>query len=494
MATMTSLGIGSGLDLETMLSQLQTAEQTRLTPYSKLQSSYNAKLSSWGQISSSLSSLQTSVKKLSVDAFNSLNVGSNKAFTATATSEASADSHEITVSQLATAHKVKTGTFDDADQDLGVTEGGSRTLTIAQKNGKSFTVTLADDETSLNDIAKAINKEGGEVKASIQRTDNGYQLVLSSKTTGSEGMISVSVEDDDKLAAILTCKNGGAAEDENGLPTNDDSMTVVTEAKDAKLRVDGSDFTRSSNTISDIITGVSLDLKSTSEKNDDGSLQSEQLTLSSDTSAIKTSIKDFIKQYNALLTQTTAASKYVAVDTQSASDSDVATQSDENGALVGDSLLRGLVGDIRSTVNGVYGDSMAEYSALADLGITIDTTSGQMTLDESKLDEAIASEPEQIANLFQDHNGQQGISSKLNDIITCFIGDDSNKIDGQIKTTTDGLDSQVKIVETQIAKTQKLIDSQVERYRVQFQNLDTTLSKLTAMSNTVTAMFTSLES
>lgn len=492
MATMTSLGIGSGLDLETMLSQLKAAEQTRLSPYNKLQASYKAKISSWGQISSSLSSLQTSVKKMSSDAFNTLNVGSNKAFTAKASSEASADSHEITVSQLATAHKVKTSTFEDANKDLGVTDGGTRTLTISQENGKSFTVTLADDETSLNDIAKAINKEGGDVKANVQRTDGGYQLVLSSKTTGSDGMIGVSVEGDDNLAGFMTCNNGGAAEDENGLPTNDDSMTIVTEAKDAKLRVDGSDFTRSSNTISDIITGVTLDLKSPSEANEDGSLKSEQLTLSKDTSAIKSSMKDFVKQYNALLTQTSAASKYVPVDTNGMSDSDVATQNGQNGALVGDSMLRGLVGDIRSTVNSVYGDATAEYSALADLGIKIDPTTGQMTLDESKLDEAIASEPDQIANMFQDRNGQQGISSRLNEIITSFIGDDKTSIDGQIKNTTDGLDSQIKIMETQIAKTQKLIDGQVERYRVQFQNLDATMAKLTGMSNSVTAMLTGL--
>ena len=483
MTTMTSLGVGSGLDLETMLSQLKSAEQTRLLPYTSLQKSYQAKISSWGQISSSLSALQGTVKKLSGDAFNTLTPSTNNAFTATATSDAMSDSHEITVSQLAKAHKIKTGAFDDADKDLGTSGEGSRTITITQADGKTLDVELKSDQTSLNDVAKAINKEGGDVQATVQRTDEGYQLVLSSKTTGTEGKMSVSVTGDDNLADILTTNenNDGSSK-----------MTTVTDAQDAKLNVDGSDYTRSSNNISDIITGITLDLKAVSDKDEGGALKSEQLTLTQDTSAIKSTIKDFVKQYNALLTQTSAASKYVPNDTSGLSDTDVATQNAQNGALVGDSMLRGMVGDVRATVNGVYGDDGADYGSLADLGIKIDAATGQMTLDESKLDEAIADDPSQIANIFMEHNGQDGVATSLNTLIGQYIGDSDNKVDGQIKNTTDSLDSQVKIVAAQIDKTQKLVDSQVERYRVQFQNLDATMSKLSSMSNSVTSLMSSL--
>ncbi|TLJ02691.1 flagellar cap protein [Escherichia sp. E3659] len=483
-----SLGIGSGIDTASMLDQLKASEQQRLTPYTSLQNSYKAKISAWGTLSGLLSTLQKSVKSLGGDAFNTLKVSTNKAFTATAGTGALADTHEITVKQLASAHKLKTATQTSGDTALGTTtSGGTRKITITQKDGKTTEVELKDDETSLNSIAKAINKQNGDVSASVQRTDNGYQLVLSSKTTGSDGEMSVKVDGDQNLADIMDTSAGGD-------PNAGDKMIVVSAAQDAKLSVDGTDFTRSNNNITDIIDGVTLKLNAVSEadKNDPTKLQSEQLTLTADTSAIKTNLKDFVKQYNALLSATTAASKYVKNDTSGLSDDAVATPSTKSGALMGDSTLRGMVSQIRSTVNGVYGDSGADYGALADLGIKIDAATGQMTLDEDKLDKAIADDPDQIANMFVGHGSNEGMATTLGNIISSYIGTGSDDKTGLIKTTTDGLDSQNKVVQQQIDKTQKLIDAQVERYRIQFQNLDTAMSKMNSMNSQLTSLLSTL--
>ncbi|RZN44390.1 flagellar cap protein [Escherichia sp. E10V10] len=491
-----SLGIGSGIDTASMLEQLKASEQQRLTPYTSLQNSYKLKISAWGSISSLLSTLQKSVKSLGGDAFNTLKVSSNKAFTATASTGALADTHEITVEQLASAHKLKTALQTSADTTLGSTTGsGTRKITITQKDGKTTEVELKDDETSLNSIAKAINKQNGDVSASVQPTGNGYQLVLSSKTTGSDGEMSVKVDGDQNLADILDTSAGG--QHPNGVagdPGAADKMISVSDAKDAKLSVDGTDFTRSSNNITDIIDGVTLNLNAVSEadKNDPTKLQSEQLTLTADTSAIKTHLQDFVKQYNALLSATTTFSKYVKNDTSGLSDDDVATPSSKSGALMGDSTLRGMVSQIRSTVNGVYGDSGADYGSLADLGIKIDAATGQMTLDEDKLDNAIADDPDQIANMFMGHGSNEGMATTLGNIISSYIGTGSDDKTGLIKTTTDGLDSQSKVVQQQIDKTQKLIDAQVERYRIQFQNLDTAMSKMNSMNSQLTSLLSTI--
>lgn len=494
-----SLGIGSGIDTASMLEQLKASEQQRLTPYTSLQNSYKAKISAWGSISSLLSTLQKSVKSLGGDAFNTLKVSTNKAFTATTSTGALADTHEITVEQLASAHKLKTSAQASGDTALGSTTGsGTRKITITQ-NGKTTEVELKDDETSLNSIAKAINKQNGDVSASVQRTDNGYQLVLSSKTTGSDGEMSVKVDGDQNLADIMDTSAGGQHLDDQGVPVAGDpgaadKMISVSDAKDAKLTVDGTNFTRSNNNITDIIDGVTLKLNAVSEadKNDPTKLQSEQLTLTADTSAIKTNLKDFVKQYNALLSATTAASKYVKNDTSGLSDDAVATPSTKSGALMGDSTLRGMVSQIRSTVNGVYGDSGADYGALADLGIKIDAATGQMTLDEDKLDKAIADDPDQIANMFVGHGDNEGMATTLGNIISSYVGTDKDDKTGLIKTTTDGLDSQNKVVQQQIEKTQKLIDAQVERYRIQFQNLDTAMSKMNSMNSQLTSLLSTL--
>ena len=152
--------------------------------------------------------------------------------------------------------------------------------------------------------------------------------------------------------------------------------------------------------------------------------------------------------------------------------------------------------NLRDAVNGTYGSGDADISALADLGIKVDAATGNMTLDESKLDKAIADNPDAIKNMFVGSNGDTGMASSLNDIVTRYIGDpdDSSKKkdDSIIEMATDDLNAQVKLMDAQIDKTQKLIDAQVERYRVQFQNLDATQSKLTNLGNQLTSMLASL--
>ncbi len=488
MASITSLGIGSGLDTANMLEQLKYNEQKRLLPYTNMQNSYESKISAWGQISSSLDALNKSIKPLQGDAFHAVNVSSNKAFTATATSGAIADSHSVTVSQLATSHKVKTqplASNQNADTQLGEPNNGSRTVVIEQKNGSEMRVELKDDETSLNQIAKAINKEDGDVHASVQNTDQGPQLVLTSKTTGTDGEMSVRVEGDEKLDDVLRF----------GDPDKDDAMKSVAAAQDAKLEVDGSSYTRSSNTIDDILTGVTLELKEVSEKDPSsttGGLKAETLSLTPDMTQYKTSIQNFVTEYNALINQTTASSKYVPSDSSGLTNNDVQKPSSENGALMGDSMLRGLVNETRTAVNGVYGENGAEYRSLADIGITIDPKTGLMTLSEDKLDAAIANDPDAVANIFMDKNGNEGLASTLGGIITKYNGDPDKKIDGSIKAATDSLNKQVEQVKEQIERTQKLIDAQVERYRIQFQTLDTTMASLNSTSNQLGALISTL--
>ncbi len=461
-----SLGIGSGLDTATMLEQIKAGEQVRLKPYALLQATYQGKVSAWGQISSALSGLQSGGKSLKEDAFTALDVGSNKAFTAKANGEASADTHSVEVVQLATAHKLKSKEYVDADSALGMAGSEDRTLTITSADGKELKIELEDDETSLNQIAKKINQAEGDVSATVQRVDDQYRLVISSKTTGSDGELSVSVEGDPELGkALNTGEDGGM-----------DNMIIP---QDAKLKVDGTEFTRSENTISDIITGVTLELKEVSEEG-----KPEQLTLTRDNSAIKTSLKAFVEQYNALMKTTSAAGRYV--------DETAAAQGAQNGALMGDSTLRGMVSEIRQVINGFHGDGSEDFQSLAELGITVDAKTGAMTLDESKLDKAIADNPEGIAELFLGHHGSEGIADQLGDIMTHYIGDSELKIDGVIKDATKGLDEQVKLMQGQIDKTQKLIDSTVERYRKQFVALESTMSQLNGMSNQLSALISSM--
>lgn len=476
-----SAGVG-GWDYTDLLNNMAKSEQSRLTPYTRIQSSCKSKVSAWGNISSLMTTLQGSVKKLNGAAFNTMNVTTNTAFTATATDSASADTHAVTVDQLATAHKLKSDAFDSAETLLGTsTNGGTRTISITQGDNKPLKVELQDDQTSLKQIASAINKQisdqGGSISASVQRDGNGhYQLMLSAKKTGTDGEISVSVEGDDNLGNILNTSKGGKGSDEAGCET--DKMTVVSMAQDAKLRVDGIDYTRSSNSISDIITGVTLNLNAKSAN--DGA--PEQLTLTVDTGAIKTALQEFVKQYNALLTETSASGKYVAPDKEGD------TSTGKSGVLRGDSTLRGLVNDLRSAANGSYGGG-----SLAQLGITVDSQSGQMSLDEITLDTAIADNPDDISKMFKGSGADNsGMATTLASIVTKYLGDTATKTDGMIKAATDDLNAQMKNASDQVTKTQELIDSKVELLRKQYANADALFNQMNNLSNTLTGMFNKL--
>lgn len=468
MATISGLGVGSGLDTASLLTQMAAAEQTRLTPYTNRQNSFQAKISAWGQITDAMNSLKTNTKALSGDAFNTQKVSSNDAFTATTSAGALSGTHKVVVNQLASAHSLASAGQKDADERLGTQGAGDRTMVITQANGEEMRIELKDDETSLNQIAKKINAEEGDVTASVVRSDDGYQLILTSKKTGEEGEMSVRVEGDDKLDGVV----------------NSSSMTEIGEARDAKLQVNGISYTRSSNNVTDILPNVTLTLNKVSTDQENG----EQLTLTADTAATKTAIQDFVKTYNALLSATSNASKWVQNDSSGLADGEVATQNSQNGALMGDSMLRGMVGEFRGLANGTYGESDAEIRALADIGIKIDASTGQMTLDETKLDKALADNPEQVQKMFAGTSDNPGLAVQMTEVITKYAGDEDQKIDGLIKEAKDGLDEQLKLVKTQIDKTQVLIDAQVERYRRQFQNLDSVMTQLSGTSNSLTAM------
>lgn len=489
-SSIASAGVG-GWDYTDLLNSMADSEQLRLNPYTNLQNSCKKKISAWGSIKSFVTNLQNSTNKLKGAAFDTMKITTNTAFTATAAEGALADTHTVKVDQLATAHKLKSGAFDSAITQLGSpASGGTRTITITQGNGdtdgdgdvddndaKPLTVELKDGETALNDIANLINKQnaaqGGNVSASVQRDGNGsYQLMLSSKVTGTAGEMSISVEGDDSLGAILNTSNGGTA---------GDSMTLVSAAQDAKLTVDGINYTRSKNAISDIITGVTFNLNAVSAAGSDP----EQLTLTVDTSAIKAGLQEFVKQYNALLTEASADSRYVEPD------KDGESSTEQSGVLRGDSSLRNLVNEVRNAANGSYDGNI--YTSLSQLGITTDSKTGQMTLDENKLDKAIADNPEDIQKMVQGVGESDGLVTALETTFTKYlVGDTETNTKGVIEAATELLNSQIDNATDQITRTQALIDSKVELLRKQYANADVLFNQMTNMSTTLAGMFSKL--
>lgn len=203
MASISSLGPGTSLNLQDTYDKLYTAEQTKLNIFDTQTKTYQAQFSAFGQLKNALSSLETATAALTKSgALLSTSVSStNTAFSATTTSDALLGDYTVNVKQVAKAQMLTTGSIASNTAQQGNTTGGTRTVTITQPGTKTpLTVTLSDSDTSLNGIAKAINAANGNVSASVVKANDGdYRLMVSSKTTGTQSDMTITVTGDDKL-------------------------------------------------------------------------------------------------------------------------------------------------------------------------------------------------------------------------------------------------------------------------------------------------------
>ncbi|MFW0765572.1 flagellar filament capping protein FliD [Trabulsiella odontotermitis] len=475
MASISNLGAGTSLDLNTLYTQLETAEQSKLTTITNQQSTYNAQLSAWGKLQSSLQSLQTATAALGkTDTWNSASVTStNTSFTATTTSGAPVGSYTVNVSKVAKAQVLTTASMASSSTQLGSTTGGTRTLTITQPGTKDpLKIELSDSaDTSLNGIAKAINNAGGNVNASvIKATDGNYRLMLTSKTTGTDGDMTITVTGDDTLQNAIgydsTTKTG--------------AMNLQSASQNAKLTVNNIEIERQSNTITDVLPGITLSLKSESTAD-------ETLEVSRATDANKKAITDWVNAYNSLQSTINSLTKYVAVDPGT-------TQSSSNGPLIGDSQVRSVQSQLRGLLTEVQGSGA--YKLMSQLGITqdptiaADGTLGNLKIDDTKLTKALTDNPDAIQDYFIGDGKTTGFATQMNNTLTTMLSTTTGK-EGIVQNAKDGINSTLKTLDKRYDDMQASIDATMARYKTQFTNLSTLVNKLTNTSNYLTQQFNS---
>lgn len=479
MASVSSLGAGTSLDLDSLYTSLETAEKTKLTAITKQQTTYNSKLSSYSKLQSSMAALETAAAALTKPtAFSATAVTStNTSFTATTDATASTGDFTVDVDQIAKAQTLISGSVSSNSSQLGATTGGSRTLTISQAGTTTpLTLTLTDSQTSLSGIADAINKSAGNVSASIIKASSGdYRLMLSSKTTGTDSDMTISVTGDDTLQSVIGY---------NASATGTQNMSVQTASQNAKLSINGVAVERSSNTISDALTGVTLNLKAASTD-----AAGETLTVSRSVDDTKKTINAFVTAYNSLKSTIASVTKYTAVTAGS-------SQSSSNGALLGDSVVRSVENSMNSILTSVQGGS---YSILAQLGITIDPTTqsdgttGVLSVDDTKLTAALTNNPQAVSQFFIGDGKTTGFATQLDSTLTAMLSTSVGK-EGIIKNAQDGINSTLKTLSDNYDKMSDSIDATMARYKTQFTNLSTLVNSLTNTATYLTSQFSSTSS
>lgn len=465
MASISTLSGGPGLDLSTLLNNLEAAEKAGLKPISTQQSSYTAKLSAYGTLKSALVSFQTANTALiNADLFTATSTSSSSsAFSATTTGNALAGKYTISVSQLAQAQALTTkSTQPDNKTAIAISDS---TITIQQGGDKKpVTIDISSANSSLSGIRDAINKADAGVSASIISVGNGqFRLSVTSNDTGSDNAMTIAVSGDSALQSFMGYDASG-----NG------GMEESVAAQNAKLKVNNVDIENSSNTIGDALEDITLNLNDTTTGN-------QTLTISKDNSKAESAINAWVSAYNSLQDTFASLTKYTAVD------AGTDTQDSSNGALLGDSTLRTIQTQLKSMLSSSTGSSA--FKSLAQIGITSDPSTGKLNVDSTKLETALKTNSGDIKDMFVGDGKATGITTTMDKSMTSWLSSA-----GIIQAAKDGVSKTLNNLTRQYNAASDRIDTLMARYKTQFTQLDVLMNSLTSTSSYLTQQFESSSS
>ena len=454
MASISSLGTGSGIDLEGMITKLMSVERTPLTAINKREATYQANITALGSLKGALASLQTAATTLAPGIGQSATakiagyqatVADTAIATVTASSSAVAGSYTLEVSALATAQQQTLNNLYAAT-DKVLDPAGGNTLTLTKGSGGATTVTIDSATATLADLRDAINKAGAGVSAVIVTdTDSKQHLQLTATDTGTANAVT--------LSGIKFAAPGNPAD---GSVVDASSAFTVQNATDAAAKINGISVPTTGNTLTNAVDGLTIKLLKTNA----GSPTT--ISVTRDTSSLRTSLNTLVNAFNDLNNTMSSLGSYNPT-TKTA------------GALNGDATLR----TAQSQVRGVLGNvpsalAGAAYQRLSDIGITVGKT-GALSLDSTKLQKAIDNNFTAVANVV----GAYSSSFKT-------VTDNLLAVGGTVATRTDGINRVVASLDRQRDALSVRLTAIEKQYRAQFTALDSAVASMQSTSNYLT--------
>ena len=435
----TAAGVGSGLDIENIVSQLMTLERRPLVAIQGQVSVTQAKISSYGTLKSAISSFQDAMQELStLDAF--------RKFTSDVLGRGCHDGdgrrrcgcrnlqHQSRAGWRRITSSVPTSSLDTAT--VGGGAGDALTLTV---NGNSATIDLSAAQ-SLSGIRDAINAAADNpgVTATILNTGGGNQrLILTADESGYESRVELSYG-----GAVNAGTFGFVVTNQDSLGANLTDLTHL----DASYSIDGFALTSATNDISSALDGLTLELKGEG---------TSTLALARDDEAIEESAKAFVDAYNEVLT---------TIDTLR-----------EEG-LSGDSALSSIVRSMRSTLNTSPVGLTGSFNALSQLGIKTNADTGQLEFNGSDFSDALDTDFASVAQVFANDN--QGVAFRF-DQMADYLLDDDGLIDGRV----DGFNDRIRRLENDEANMERRLELKEASLRAQYSALDSLVGSLQSTSN-----------
>lgn len=427
MPTISSAGIGSGLDIASIVDGLMAVERRPLQLLQGKQQLYTTQISAYGELLSAVSAFHTSMDNLgdltSFDTFKTSTTNSDL-IEITSTDNPDFGSFDVEVTRLAEYHKISSSEILSTDT-FGGTTGDSISIQVGSDVANTIKVDLGTART-LAEIRDAINNDADNpgVRATLVNGDNDLQkLVLTAQEMGS--------------ANELTLSYGGAINSSTlGLQTVND-IGGDPALLDAQFIVDGFTITRSSNTVSDVISGVTFQL------NDEEPGTIARLSITRDTGKFESLVKSFASAYNKLISS---------------------LRSQRDGALGSDNLLLSIESQVKNILNTPA--TSGNLGTLTELGLSIDKD-GVMSLDAETYSSVTGSATgyADVAQLFAAED--YGFASRMVSLAKSWIGSD-----GIISARTDGLNQRIDDLTDKQASIERNLTLVEARYRAQFSALD----------------------
>lgn len=446
MSVIASVGLSSGINYDQLITSLLNIQKQPLYRLQNKQAGYNDKISVYNELSAKLSTFKSAADTLRSESsfyVKTSSVSDSTVLDATVSNSAATGNYSLSITTLASEEKeVHSGVASSttvvndsgADQSFQYTYAGTqRTLTVT-------------DGTTLEGLRDLINNDTGNpgITATILNDGSSYRLVLNGDDTGSTN--NITIDSGTTIDGVNT--------------TVDLTSTTFTETKtasDASFSVDGVSMTRSSNIVTDAMSGVTLTLKNAG---------SATLSVTNDTDTISRNVQSFVDAYNDIVSYVSANSAYNA-------------STHVGDPLFGESTSRHILSRLSNIITSRVSGLPEDLRALSQIGVSTNRD-GTLSLDTATLGTKLSSDLGGVENLFTDSTS--GIAVQL----YSYINDATDSIDGAVTIRINGLGSLVGDISDDITALEAKLSRTEESLRRQFSALEALLSGLTSQGTFLT--------
>lgn len=457
-------GLGNGVDFGQVVSELAKVQRLPIDALNTKKTNLQTKLTDYGTLGNKLLALQSAANAIRLPTSfdrTTTTVSDDTKLTAQAGAGAATGSYTVQVTQLAKAHQITNNTAKAvAATTSSIVSGGAGTFTFKVGSGANQTVTLNDGAT-LDDLRSAINDLGAGVTASVINTGTtsspAYRLTLTATATGAANAVTV-VTDTTSLDFTNTSGTGGSST----LQAGQNAIVVIGEPDQTTISIE-----RESNVISDAIPDVTLTLKSKTATTP--TPEPVTVNITTDPEGVKTNIKALATAYNDIVKFVNERTTY-----------DISTKT--GGIFFNESTAKSVLSQLRTALSGDV-SGLSTYKSAGSVGFKTERD-GTVTIDDAKLDAALASNYNATKALFVTQTTSSGIADRVVKAVDFLDAVDT----GAFTVRKTAITSQISKLTDEIGRKEDIASQYEERLRLQFASLDALLQKLKGQTSALQAL------